>query len=141
MWHMQHGRVCMQENASGPLDTLSPLWWQCTRVSTLQPRPLATVRTGPRMQSGVFFLYTLPSQQESERCCDGFSRDPPVAVRAWRAVYPYEGHQHTAMVALLVVRFDVKVRRGGAERLHASCRHVAAVAEVESGELSHVAHC
>jgi hypothetical protein len=56
------------------------------------PHPLVTVRTGPRMQSGVFFLYTLPSHQESERCCDGFSRDPPVAVRAWRAVYPYEGH-------------------------------------------------
>jgi hypothetical protein len=47
------------------------------------PHTLAAVCTGPRMQSGVSSLYTLPSHQESERCCDGFSRDPPVAVRAW----------------------------------------------------------
>jgi hypothetical protein len=74
------------------------------------------------------------------------SRDPSAAVRAWRAVYPYEGHQHTAMeanggAALLVVRVNVQARGGGAERLHASCCHFAAVPEVQEGERMHAANC
>jgi hypothetical protein len=60
------------------------------------------------MQNGVSSLYTLHSHQESERCCDGFSRDPPVAVRAWRAVYPYEGHPlWRAMVARRGVSYSI----------------------------------
>jgi hypothetical protein len=86
------------------------------------------------MQSGACSLYTLHSQQESEGCCDGFSRDPPVlAVCAWRAVYPYKCHTSYGP-ALLVVRLDVKVRGGDAERLHASCCHRVAAAEVDEGE-------
>ena len=39
----------------------------------------ATVRIGSRMQSRACSLYTLPSQQESERCCDGFTAGCPVS--------------------------------------------------------------
>jgi hypothetical protein len=50
-----------------------------------------------------------------------------------------EGYHAVALLSEL----DVQVRGGGgaAERLHASCRHLGAMAEVEGGERRQAAQC
>jgi hypothetical protein len=50
-----------------------------------------------------------------------------------------EGYHAAALLSGL----DVQVRGGGgaAERLHASCRHLGAMAEVEGGERRQAAQC